>query len=405
MIKIINGCKEYINKNKKKVIFDNLNLELPSKGIVIVSGESGCGKSTLLNILSGIDTLTSGKLEQNYNTDNYACILLQQDYIFRNITIYDYLNFICDLYQRDESIVIELLNKFKINDISDKMVDDLSIGQIRRVELIRCIIMDLPVFICDEPTSSLDNNNKKLVADTLYELSRDHLVIVATHDVELFDYHNAMKITFDDKIEFNVSCNSDQVTSIEEVKVQGYSKYIYMNNKLNYFIFSLLYLMIQTVSLVLFYSFIFKNKNIEIPKLRNYINNLFIIIIFVFIICFSVSIYSIIILYRRYISDNKKICGLLLVLREKKKKMIYSLMLPLFISYLITLVISFIIGLFFTIYINSYSKGVYGDSLININPLLVVNSTIISFILGSVILGIGLIILNKKKIDYIRNEE
>ncbi|MGM9972036.1 MAG: ATP-binding cassette domain-containing protein [Anaeroplasmataceae bacterium] len=402
MIRIIDGYKEY---KKKKVIFNNLNLELPSKGLVVVSGESGCGKSTLLNIISGLDTLTSGKLEHNYNNNDYACILLQQDYIFKNITIYDYLCFICNSYQKNKSIINDLLNKFKINDIKDKFGCDLSIGQIRRVELIRCIIMDLPVFICDEPTSSLDDDNKKIVVDILYELSKDHLVLVSTHDVELFNHSDTMEIAFDNGIICNVLPEHNEVSNIEYVKVKGYSKYIYINNKLNYFIMSLVFLMIQTVSLVLFCSSILKNKQIDIPELSSYIDNLFIIILFVFVICFSVCVYLIIMLYKRYLLDNKKMCGLLLVLREKNRILVRNLVLPLVIAYCITLVTSVIIGLLFISCINSYSKETYGFTLMIVNPLLVMYLIIVNLILGIIILGIGFSILNRNRIYYIRNEE
>ena len=51
MIKIKNLNKHF----KDRIIFENLNLELPNIGLVAILGDSGSGKTTLLNMLSGID--------------------------------------------------------------------------------------------------------------------------------------------------------------------------------------------------------------------------------------------------------------------------------------------------------------------------------------------------------------
>ena len=63
MIKIVNLEKVYYLKNKSfQKALDNVNLELPDKGLVLICGKSGSGKTTLLNILGGLDCQTNGDI-------------------------------------------------------------------------------------------------------------------------------------------------------------------------------------------------------------------------------------------------------------------------------------------------------------------------------------------------------
>ena len=51
MINITNLTKKF----GKKILFENLSLKLPDKGIIAISGESGAGKTTLLRMIAGLD--------------------------------------------------------------------------------------------------------------------------------------------------------------------------------------------------------------------------------------------------------------------------------------------------------------------------------------------------------------
>ncbi|WP_462097845.1 ATP-binding cassette domain-containing protein, partial [Mesomycoplasma hyopneumoniae] len=58
MIKIINLSK----KITSKLIFENLNIEIPSNKITFVVGESGVGKSTLINLIAGFTAKDEGEI-------------------------------------------------------------------------------------------------------------------------------------------------------------------------------------------------------------------------------------------------------------------------------------------------------------------------------------------------------
>ena len=71
----------------------------------------------------------------------------------------------------------------------DFIIDDnslnLSGGEKRRISIVRTINKSVPIYLFDEPTSELDDENRKKVIDLLKRLSDSYIVIVATHDEEL----------------------------------------------------------------------------------------------------------------------------------------------------------------------------------------------------------------------------
>ena len=68
MIRITNLSKIYkSNRLKKSCALNNISLTLPDTGLVFVLGKSGSGKSTFLNLVSGLDSFTSGEIEVDGN--------------------------------------------------------------------------------------------------------------------------------------------------------------------------------------------------------------------------------------------------------------------------------------------------------------------------------------------------
>ncbi|MCL2678492.1 MAG: ATP-binding cassette domain-containing protein, partial [Clostridiales bacterium] len=92
MIKL-SGLNKFFNKNRQNQIhvLNNVNLELPERGLVAVYGKSGCGKTTLLNVIGGLDGVESGSVlidgaDLSSNTD----VLRNQyvGYIFQNYNLH-----------------------------------------------------------------------------------------------------------------------------------------------------------------------------------------------------------------------------------------------------------------------------------------------------------------------------
>ena len=169
MIQIQNGSKSF----GSQTVLHDLNLKFTSAGLYILSGKSGCGKSTLLNIIAGYDVLSSGKIEV---TDSVMTIFQNYELI-PELTVFD--NIFLGYEASEENL--ELLRKLDILSLKDQYPDELSGGQKQRVGIARAMISKPSIICCDEPTESLDIENKKIVLDILKEYSKDHIVIMATH--------------------------------------------------------------------------------------------------------------------------------------------------------------------------------------------------------------------------------
>ncbi|MCR5705765.1 MAG: ATP-binding cassette domain-containing protein [Acholeplasmatales bacterium] len=184
MIKISNIEKVY---NKESQVnsckaLSNINLKLPDKGLVFISGRSGSGKTTLLNILSGLDKPTSGEIITNYSSSNFYSMVFQDYQLIDYLTVKE--NIMLASTTNDISAVCE---KCQISDILDHYPNQISGGQKQRVAITRAILMNKPVIFCDEPTGNLDEENSKIIASLLKNESVNKLVVVVSHDKEIFE--------------------------------------------------------------------------------------------------------------------------------------------------------------------------------------------------------------------------
>ena len=192
MIKIINLSKKYGDFYALK----DINLTLPSKGLIGISGESGSGKSTLLNAISLMDNNYEGKILINdknilkYNEKQRDKYHLNIGYIFQT----PYLFNECSVYENVKYLSLIKGRKYKINDVlkkvdllkyKNKKINTLSGGQKQRVSIASSLISKPYILLCDEPTGALDSVNSEKVMDVLKNISKDILVIVVSHDLDL----------------------------------------------------------------------------------------------------------------------------------------------------------------------------------------------------------------------------
>lgn len=182
MIEIKDGRKIYTSEAEEKLALDNITLDLKSRGLVLITGESGCGKTTLLNCLSGLDAFTDGDVK-GVNL-KHASFIFQDYQLIENISIRKNLT-LGRVIEEEE--LLELLKKVNLeNENLDKKIYNLSGGQKQRVAIARALLLDKAILFADEPTGNLDSDNSKRIAELLKELSKSKLVIVVSHDKNLF---------------------------------------------------------------------------------------------------------------------------------------------------------------------------------------------------------------------------
>ncbi len=160
----------------EQIIFDDLTLDIHKPGLYVIWGKSGCGKSTLLNIIAGYDTFDSGSIQ----VDAEVMTIFQNYELIEELNVYDNIFLTRKKRPEDE----ELLKKLGINFWLKQYPNELSGGQKQRVGIARALIAHPKIICCDEPTESLDVENKQIVLNILKEYAKDHIVIMATHQKE-----------------------------------------------------------------------------------------------------------------------------------------------------------------------------------------------------------------------------
>jgi len=207
--KLINVTKSY---DKKVNVLNNINLSFPNVGFVSILGKSGSGKSTLLNLLTGIDKPTSGQVifkNKNINKLNDKAKKKYQNkdigILFQHFNLFEELSCLDNIIipslingdSKEESIkkAKELLKKYKLEYLTNQTYKTLSGGEKQRIALIRALINSPSIIIADEPTGALDSSNSELIVQELKELSKDHLVIVVTHNEALISKYEDYRIS------------------------------------------------------------------------------------------------------------------------------------------------------------------------------------------------------------------
>ena len=229
MLKLKHVFKSY----KEDKVLDDINISFPSTGLITIVGASGSGKSTLLNIIGGIDKPDSGTISLNnldisrFNTkeldwyhDKCVGFIFQQYNLIEYLTVKENLQ----LINKDYEIVLFNLG---IYHLKNKKVNKLSGGEKQRVAIARCILKNPSIYLCDEPTGALDTDNSIFIMQTLKELSKNHLVIVITHNMELANTYSDKIIHIKDgKIIDKLDSKDKSNITIEKVKPKSVFKII-----------------------------------------------------------------------------------------------------------------------------------------------------------------------------------
>lgn len=223
MIVLTGVSKIYKSGEVETAALKNINLTIEDGEFVVILGPSGSGKSTLLNVISGLDTVTSGKimfrdenltdLSEDEMTEfrrEHLGFIFQQYNLLQNLTVYENVQIGSDIGKNPLNID-ELLEKVGLAAARNKYPHQLSGGEQQRVSVARSLAKNPDIIFCDEPTGSLDEYNSKQVLQVIQELNNEYrkTVVVITHNLGI--------AKMADKV---IRMNSGLITDIEINKVK-----------------------------------------------------------------------------------------------------------------------------------------------------------------------------------------
>ena len=198
-IKIRNINKKY-EKNKTIKVLNDITFNFESGKVYSIVGPSGSGKSTLLNLLSLIDTPSSGSIEINKSRINFnnkvendiirakkIGIVYQDKNLLSDFSAFENVYLPNLLLSNDKSVSAKLAKKFIKNvGLSSRLnhfPSELSGGENQRIAIARALINNPEIILADEPTGSLDFENAKQIFKILFNLKdKNRIIIFATHN-------------------------------------------------------------------------------------------------------------------------------------------------------------------------------------------------------------------------------
>lgn len=173
-----------------RVLFENLNFQLSAGQVLYIQGKNGAGKSSLLRLLAGLTSPEDGQIlfhgkPLQSQTEFFADQLLfigHQSGIHPQLTAIQNLAFWSALSEQSIVEPYQLLGSLGLAGLEDIPCFMLSAGQQRRVSLARLWFTNKPLWILDEPFTSLDQQLiAKLEYHFLQHLSGGGVIVLTSH--------------------------------------------------------------------------------------------------------------------------------------------------------------------------------------------------------------------------------
>ena len=164
---------------------NHINLSIYKGEFTAIIGPSGSGKSTLLNMISGLDTPTSGQVLlggndlasmgenalADYRRDHIGFVF-QSYNLIPVLTVKENIEYIMILQGIAENIrkekVANILNEVGLQGFEKKFPNQLSGGQQQRVAVARAIVAKPDIVLADEPTANLDSATGESLLEMMY---------------------------------------------------------------------------------------------------------------------------------------------------------------------------------------------------------------------------------------------
>lgn len=224
----------------KKEIIKNINFGIKRGENLCIVGPNGCGKSTLLKSIANIieykgNIKIDGKEVNSLSRLELAKkigLMSQITQMYFPYTVYDTVSLgryayskgaFATLSSEDDEIIIDSIKKVGIYELKDKMITELSGGQLQRVFLARVFAQNPDVILLDEPTNHLDFKHQIELLENLNEWVKQNnkIVVGVLHDLNLVQYFADKVLILKDGKEVDYGLPQDVLKGSTLNKVYG----------------------------------------------------------------------------------------------------------------------------------------------------------------------------------------
>jgi ABC-2 type transport system ATP-binding protein len=191
----------------------DISFAIPQGEICGYIGENGAGKSTTIKMLTGILVPTSGSLsvggyvpymEREKFVQNIGVVFGQRSQLWWDIGVIESFQLLRKVYRVSEQDfkkrLDELVERLELQELLNRPVRKLSLGQRMRCELVAALLHNPSILFLDEPTIGLDIVVKSEIREFLKDMNRQHgtTILLTTHDLQDIEALCSRVIMLDD---------------------------------------------------------------------------------------------------------------------------------------------------------------------------------------------------------------
>lgn len=219
MVRTVNLVRTYQLGSEPVYALRGIDLEIPRGQFVALKGRSGSGKTTLLNLVSGLDTPTSGEIyllghnlakasekELLELRRKHIGFIFQSFALIPTFSAFENVDLMLRIggFDRRERgrRVMECLDLVGLRNRAGHRPYELSGGQQQRVAIARALANRPEMLIADEPTGELDSVTGRQILELFREIvdTEDVTLVMATHDPTVEDYADVIYELVDGQI-------------------------------------------------------------------------------------------------------------------------------------------------------------------------------------------------------------
>ncbi|WP_088183177.1 ABC transporter ATP-binding protein [Sphingobium sp. Z007] len=195
MIVCENLSKSYAHGSSRKLVLNNVNLEVRRGERLAVLGRNGVGKSTLIKLIGGVEKPTVGKVTR---TMSVSWPLGFSGGFQGSLTGYDNARFIARIYNRDYTKIREQIEEFSELGRQLRMpVKTYSSGMRARLAFGLSLAVEFDCYLIDEVILVGDQNFHRKCHHELFEKRADRAMVLASHSMEVVKEYCTRAILID----------------------------------------------------------------------------------------------------------------------------------------------------------------------------------------------------------------
>lgn len=181
-------------KYGNQLVLQDISFEISEGDVIGLVGPNGAGKSTLIRSILAIEEVEHGSVmvknisNQSPDFYKYVSFLPSDNYLYMQLTGYDHLACVANIYQLEKKAIEEVIELIGIRTYVDQPVKSYSYGMRQHLLIALCILTNPSVILMDEPFNGLDPTSTIELKDLIHNLKVKGIsFLISTHNLDILE--------------------------------------------------------------------------------------------------------------------------------------------------------------------------------------------------------------------------